>query len=96
MSEEPRAHERVGTSVFDFLLSFLNRLDQHDYRYSLEHERSDAILVRINAPDERWEAQIFADGHVELEVFTGTGELICGPDASTMLERLFANIGSDA
>jgi hypothetical protein len=77
-------------------LSFLTRLDSHGYRYTLDHERSGAILVRIEAPDKRWEAQFFADGHIELETFTSAGEEVSGPAATAMLERLFRDTGSDA
>ncbi|HKZ74954.1 MAG TPA: hypothetical protein VJ011_12870 [Steroidobacteraceae bacterium] len=72
------------------------RLRAHGLRYSLEHEPSDAVLVRIARPGERWEAAIFADGRIELETFAGTDGVVSGAEAGEALERLFSDTGSDA
>ena len=82
--------------AFGSLLHFLNRLESHAYCYSLHHEHADAILVRINGPEERWEVQFRTSGEIELETFTSTGQVLTGPDATAVLERLFKDTGSDA
>jgi hypothetical protein len=35
--------------------------------------RSEAIMVEVSVPGERWEVEFFADSHVEIEVFRASG-----------------------
>lgn len=68
------------------LLEFLGRLEAHRLSYTLAHNRDEAIMVTVAVPGERWEVEFFADGTVEVEVFTSDGK-IRGRDA---LADLFA------
>ena len=71
------------------LLDFLNRLDQHHIAYALEHNTPEAVMVLIAVPGERWEVEFFADGSVEVEVFTSSGVI----GAGTQLDHLFERHG---
>jgi hypothetical protein len=74
-----------GSSV-QKLLDLLEKLEQRKIYFSVGCSRSEAIVVHICVPGERWEVECFPDGHVEVEVFRSGGGLE-GEDA---LERLFA------
>ena len=72
-------------------LDFMNRLEQENISYSLEHNRSEAVMVLVTVPGERWEVEFFADGSVEVEVFTSSGDV---RKAGTLLDQLFERHGS--
>ena len=76
----------MSDSVYERLLRFLSRLEEHKISYSLEHVRAEAIMVEVAVPGERWEVEFPADGSVDVERFVSTGS-ICGEDA---LADLFA------
>ena len=68
------------------LLDFLDRLELNQIHFALARYRSEALMVCVNVPGEKWEAEFFADGHVEVEVCRMDG-YIRGEEE---LERLFA------
>jgi hypothetical protein len=70
------------------LLDFLNQLEQKKIYFTLARCRSEAIMVRVDVPGERWEIEYFADGHVEVEVFRGGGPR-SGIEDESALDRLF-------
>jgi hypothetical protein len=74
------------------LLDFIVKLEEHGIFYALTSVRSDAIMVEIPVPGERWEVEFFPDGQVEVEIFRGGSEIM-GEEA---LERLFAMYAEDA
>ncbi len=73
-------------NVFDELLRFLKRLEEAKIAYTLRHSRSDALMVRINIPGERWEVEFLQDGDVEVERFVSDGEI----ESASALDDLFA------
>ncbi len=73
-------------SVFDQLMAFLSDLEQAGIRYTLAHHRDEALMVIVAVPGERWEIEFLADGTIEVERFTSSGE-IYGAEA---LSELFA------
>ena len=78
------------SNVFQRLLDFLRRLDAARIHYSLAHFRDETLAVEVVVPGERWEIEFFADGSVEVEVFSSVGPAgieLEGPEA---IERLFA------
>ncbi len=87
---------REVTNGLKQLLTFLRRLDRHAISYSLGHDRAEAITVRIGIPGERWDVGFLADGTVEVETFVGADGVVSGPEGQKLLERLFADTGSDA
>ena len=77
-------------NAFQQLLDFLLRLEQARIHYSLAHFRAETVAVEVVVPGERWEIEFFADGAVEVEVFSSVGPNgieLQGPEA---IERLFA------
>jgi len=68
------------------LLRFLDRLEEHQIYFQLARYRSEAVMVRVDVPGERWEVEFFADGHVEVEVFYSK----TGVEGEEALDRLFA------
>ena len=61
------------------LLDFLSRLKAERITHTIERNTPDALMVLIAVPGERWEVEFFADGHVEVEVFT-SGGVDCGDE----------------
>ncbi|MDR2686369.1 MAG: conjugal transfer protein TraF [Oscillospiraceae bacterium] len=56
------------------LIRFLDELEAKKIYFKLGKIRG-SILVEIAVPGERWEAEFFGDGHVEVERFYGRGEI---------------------
>ena len=80
----------IEKNAFQDLLAFLERLEKAKIFFTLAHTRPETIAVEIVVPGERWEVEFFADGNVEIEVFSSVGPRgieLEGPEA---LERLFA------
>ena len=75
-------------NVFQKLLDLLARLETAKIHYTLAHFRAETVSVEIAVPGERWEVEFFADGNVDVEVFSSRaeGEL----EGEEALERLFA------
>lgn len=77
------------------LLEFLDQLDVLKIFYSLERNRSDAIMVRVDVPDEHWEIEFFGDGEIQVEIFRTTGDGVLGNSeaqlAMTRLLKVIAN-----
>jgi hypothetical protein len=68
------------------VLDFLTALDERHIYYRLSRPRSEAIMVEIAVPGERWEVEFFADGQVEVEIFGRSAGIVAGEEA---LRRLF-------
>jgi hypothetical protein len=77
-------------NAFQKLLDFLLRLDSAHIHYSLAHFRDETIAVEVVVPGERWEVEFFADGRVEIEIFTSVGPSGIALEDENALERLFA------
>lgn len=74
------------------LLGFLDELDRHNIYFALERARSEAIMVRVDVPGERWEIEFFADGEVEVECFRSTeAGVVGGSEAQAALKRMLAD-----
>lgn len=73
------------------LLDFLSRLKEERITHTIERNTPDALMVLIAVPGERWEVEFFADGHVEVEVFT-SGGVDRGDEHA---ERLFERFGEE-
>ena len=69
------------------LLNFLAGLEERKVSYRLEHNRQGSIMVLIALPGERWEAEFFPDGNIELEVF-GKSAGVHSVTMENLVERL--------
>ena len=81
--------ETEQTNSFQKLLDFLEELEQRMISFTLRRIRNETIMVDIDVPGERWEAEFFADGHVEVEVFRGGGPN-SGLEGEEVFDQLFA------
>ena len=55
------------------LNDFLNELEERKIFYKLSKVRSEAIMVEIAVPGERWEVEFMDDGSIEIEKFISDG-----------------------
>lgn len=51
------------------LFSFLNKLEEHNIYYQLNKIRSEAIMVEVVVPGQRWEVEFLGDGTIDVEKF---------------------------
>jgi len=63
------------TSVFKKLIDLANLLDEAGIHYSLAHHSPEALMVQAAVPGQRWEIEVFDDGHFELEIFKSAGDI---------------------
>lgn len=83
----------TGTAgLFSNLLAFLNRLQDAHIPYSIRHSRSDAVMVRVVVPGERWEIDFLEDGEVDVEVFRSSEGVVA---ADGLLDHLINTYRSD-
>jgi hypothetical protein len=87
---EHRKQEHRAMNPLQKLLDFLTDLDDRKIHHRLFRARSEAIMVEISVPGERWEIEFFADGHVEVEVF-GPSHGIRGEEALQRLREMFTD-----
>jgi hypothetical protein len=79
----------MTTNPLQKLLDFILKLEEHGLFYSLTCVRSDAIMVEVAVPGERWEVEFFPDGHVEVEIFSSVVDM----QGEEALQRLFEQHG---
>jgi hypothetical protein len=83
--------QNLNQNPLENLLAFLARLDDHNVFYRLSRPRTEAIMVEISVPGERWEVEFFGDGQLEIEIFGPSSGVSDGAN----LERLWTHF-SDA
>ncbi|MFN8493575.1 MAG: hypothetical protein U0350_38600 [Caldilineaceae bacterium] len=76
----------MNTSLFQQLLTLLDKLEQSGIHYTLAHTREEALMVSVALPGERWEIEFLSDGTVEIERFISNGVI----DNEDRLGELFA------
>lgn len=57
------------------LYTFLEQLEEAGIFFTLQRIR-ESIMVNVVVPGERWEVEFFEDGHVVVERFLTTGDLL--------------------
>ncbi len=62
------------------------RLNAARIHHSITSIRDDAIMIDAALPGERWEIEVFEDGHVEIERYRSDGEIA----DEAALTKLFA------
>src|SRR4051812_10087067 len=76
------------------LLTFLDELDENKIFFRLDRCRSEAKIVRIDVPGERWEVEFFPAGEIEVEIFR-SDEGVLGPEKTLLaLRRLLDEHGT--
>jgi len=61
--------------AYAVLLDLLRTLDADKITYRLSRPRDEAVMVEAAVPGERWEIEVFEDGHIEFERFRSTGHI---------------------
>jgi len=56
-------------TTLETVLQFLTALGRRKIHYRLEHNRDEALMVRIDVPGQRWEVEFLADGETWVEIF---------------------------
>lgn len=57
------------------LFSIADALSVASIYFSLHRTRDNAVTILAVVPGERWEIDVFDDGHVDVEVFRSTGTI---------------------
>ena len=83
-------NEGTGNSLRK-LLDFLDKLEERHIYFELCRVRSEAIMVRVDVPGERWEVEFFADGNIETEVFRSSTGVESGDEPLSDLFRRFSD-----
>jgi hypothetical protein len=78
--------------VFKTFIDFLEKLEEHNLHYRLDKVRGECVLVEIAVPGERWEAEFFISGAVEVERFRSDGAI----EGHNELEVLFRDFADRA
>jgi hypothetical protein len=65
-----------GQDIYDWV----SKLKRANIHFAVATFRDDALMLQISVPGERWEAEFFPDGTVEVERFRSDGR-IAGADA---------------
>ena len=72
------------------LIELLNMLEKHKIYYKLNKVRSDAIMIEIAVPGERWEVEFVTNGNkkcsVEIERFKSDGEVFDEQELKTLFD----------
>jgi predicted ester cyclase len=51
------------------VLQFLAELQKRKIHYQLGSFRDDALMVRVDVPNQRWEVEFLVGGEIEVEIF---------------------------
>jgi hypothetical protein len=74
---------------YDRLLDLILRLQDAKIRFTIASVRSDAVMLQVAVPGERWEIELMQSGTVEIEKFKSDGAIYDDEAALTDLFRNF-------
>ena len=60
-------------SALTHVLELCAELQRHRIVYQLMVDRTEALMIVVAVPGERWEIEFFDDGHIEVEKFVSRG-----------------------
>ncbi|WP_336774762.1 hypothetical protein [Paenibacillus sp. MMO-58] len=66
---------------------FLNKLEDSNIFYRLSKIRSEAIMVEVAVPGQRWEVEFLDDGTIEIEKFISDGEMYDATELEVIFKR---------
>ena len=67
--------------------ALLQRLDAARIHYTLARVRDDTIMLEVVVPGRHYEIEVFASGHVEVEIFRSDGHV----GGAELLAEVFEN-----
>ncbi len=65
----------------------IKRLEDAKIHFTLTTVREAAIMFIIAVPGERWEVEVYSDGHFDIEVFKSTGGVVGEEKLAELFER---------
>lgn len=71
--------------IMNNLFSILKKLEDKNIFYKLARIR-DSVLIEVVVPGERWEIEVFEDGHLEIEKFISSGDIYDEKEISNLLK----------
>lgn len=69
------------------LLSLLNQLEERKIYYKLNKVRTEAIMIEIAVPGQRWEVEILEDGSVDIEKFISEPNMYSANELEVLFEQ---------
>ena len=67
--------------------AFLNKLEENKIFYKLDKIRSEAIMVAVVVPGQRWEIEFLDDGTVDIEKFISDKDMYDASELETLFEE---------
>lgn len=68
-------------------IAFLNKLDANNIFYKLNKVRTEAIMVDIAVPGQRWEIEFLEDGTVDIEKFISDKDMYDVSELETLFKE---------
>jgi hypothetical protein len=65
----------------------IKRLEDAKIHFTLTTVREAAVMFIITVPGERWEVEVYSDGHLDIEVFKSTGGVVGEEKLPELFER---------
>ena len=56
-------------------MNLIAAFEREKIDFSLGTVRPDTVMACVAIPGQRWEIEVFEDGHLEIEVFKSSGEI---------------------
>lgn len=68
-------------------IAFLNKLDENNIFYKLNKVRTEAIMVDVAVPGQRWEIEFLEDGTVDIEKFISDKDMYDVSELETLFKE---------
>ncbi|MFJ7973749.1 hypothetical protein [Psychrobacillus sp. NPDC096389] len=68
-------------------IAFLNKLDDNNIFYKLNKVRTEAIMVDVAVPGQRWEIEFLEDGTVDIEKFISDKDMYDVSELETLFKE---------
>lgn len=68
------------------LLNFLNQLEEKKIYYKLNKVRTEAVMVEVAVPGQRWEIEFMEDDTIEIEKYISDGDYYDGREIDVLFK----------
>ncbi len=65
----------------------ITQLQVAKIHFSMTTVRENVVMFNIVVPGERWEVEVYPDGHLDIETFRSTGGVQDAPKLNELFER---------
>lgn len=69
------------------LLNFLNQLEEKKIYYKLNKVRTEAVMVEVAVPGQRWEIEFMEDDTIEIEKYISDGDYYDGREIDVLFKE---------